>query len=83
VWQVARFAMPARATARFTARWSTDVVLVQRAGVANNIKAPGPYAGSPLMPLKEYMKAQAGIRRLAAMRDTIKRLEKRIAALEP
>jgi len=60
-----------------------DVVLVQRAGVANNIKAPGPYAGTPLMPLKEYMKTQAGIRRLASMRDTIKRLEKRIAALEP
>ena len=60
-----------------------DVILVQRAGVAHDIKAPGPYAGIPLMPLKEYMRSQAAIRRLGSLRDTIKRLEKRIAALEP
>ena len=52
------------------------------AGVAKDIKTPGPYAGIPLMPLKEHLKSQASIRRLASVRDTIKRLEKRIAALE-
>jgi UDP-3-O-[3-hydroxymyristoyl] glucosamine N-acyltransferase len=59
-----------------------DVVLVQRAGVASDIKTPGPYAGIPLMPLKDHLKSQASIRRLTSMRDTIKRLEKRITALE-
>jgi len=59
-----------------------DVALVQRAGVSQDIKAPGPYAGTPLMPLKDYIKSQAAIRRLASMRDKIKRFEKRIAALE-
>ena len=59
-----------------------DVVLVQRAGVANDIKTPGAYAGVPVMPLKEHMKSQAAIRRLPSMRDTIKKLEKRLAALE-
>ncbi|MEE8104127.1 MAG: UDP-3-O-(3-hydroxymyristoyl)glucosamine N-acyltransferase [Planctomycetota bacterium] len=59
-----------------------DVALVQRAGVANDIKAPGAYAGTPLMPLKDYMKSQASLRRLAAQRDTIKKLEKRLDALE-
>ncbi|MHC4955870.1 MAG: UDP-3-O-(3-hydroxymyristoyl)glucosamine N-acyltransferase [Planctomycetota bacterium] len=60
-----------------------DVTLVQRAGVAHDIDAPGMYAGVPLLPIKEHMKSQAMIRRLASMRDTIKALEARIAALEP
>jgi len=60
-----------------------DVALVQRAGVASDIKAPGAYAGTPLTPLKEYMKSHAALRRLAALRDQVKRLEKRLAALEP
>jgi UDP-3-O-[3-hydroxymyristoyl] glucosamine N-acyltransferase len=59
-----------------------DVVLVQRAGVANHIKEPGQYAGIPLMPLRDHMKSQAGIRRLPKMRDTLKELEQRVAALE-
>jgi UDP-3-O-[3-hydroxymyristoyl] glucosamine N-acyltransferase len=59
-----------------------DVALVQRAGVARDIKTPGPYAGYPLMPLKDYLKNQASLRRLTSMRDTIMQLEKRIAALE-
>ncbi|MHC4958904.1 MAG: UDP-3-O-(3-hydroxymyristoyl)glucosamine N-acyltransferase [Planctomycetota bacterium] len=59
-----------------------DVVLVQRAGVANDIKEPGAYAGTPLMPLKDYIKNQASIRRLATMRDAIKQLEQRLDALE-
>ncbi|MHC4106971.1 MAG: UDP-3-O-(3-hydroxymyristoyl)glucosamine N-acyltransferase [Planctomycetota bacterium] len=59
-----------------------DVALVHRAGVVNDVKTPGPYAGVPLMPLKDHLKSQASIRRLARMRDTIKQLEERIAALE-
>ncbi len=60
-----------------------DVMLLQRAGVAHDIKKPGVYAGAPLMLLKDNIKSQAMIRRLASMRDTIKQLEERIAALEP
>ena len=59
-----------------------DVVLVQRAGVSSDVKTPGIYAGIPLMPLKDHLKSQASIRRLASLRDTIKELERRIAALE-
>jgi UDP-3-O-[3-hydroxymyristoyl] glucosamine N-acyltransferase len=59
-----------------------DVVLLQRAGVTNDIKTPGAYAGTPLMPLKDHMKSQAMIRRIATMRETIKELEKRIVDLE-
>jgi len=59
-----------------------DVTLLQRAGVAHDIKKPGVYAGAPLMPLQENIRSQAMIRRLASMRDTIKQLEERVAALE-
>jgi UDP-3-O-[3-hydroxymyristoyl] glucosamine N-acyltransferase len=59
-----------------------DVVLVQRAGVANDIKEPGTYAGSPTQPIKDYMKNQAVVRRLADLRAEIKELEGRLAALE-
>ena len=36
-----------------------DVVLVQRAGVANDVKEPGTYAGTPIQPIKDYIKIQA------------------------
>ena len=60
-----------------------DVALVQRAGVASDIETPGAYAGTPLVPLKEYMKSHAALRRLVALRKTVRQLEKRLAALEP
>lgn len=59
-----------------------DVVLVQKAGVANDIKEPGTYAGSPIQPLKEYMKSQALIRRLDDMRTELRELKARLAVLE-
>jgi UDP-3-O-[3-hydroxymyristoyl] glucosamine N-acyltransferase len=59
-----------------------DVVLVQKAGVANDIQEPGTYAGSPIQPLKEYMKSQAMIRRLDQMRSELRELKARLAALE-
>jgi UDP-3-O-[3-hydroxymyristoyl] glucosamine N-acyltransferase len=59
-----------------------DVVLVQRAGVANDIKQPGTYAGTPIQPIKEYMKNQAISRRLVDLRAEIKQLKDRLAALE-
>jgi UDP-3-O-[3-hydroxymyristoyl] glucosamine N-acyltransferase len=59
-----------------------DVVLVQRAGVANDIKQPGTYAGTPTQPIKDYMKNQAIARRLTDMRTEVKELKDRLAALE-
>jgi UDP-3-O-[3-hydroxymyristoyl] glucosamine N-acyltransferase len=59
-----------------------DVVLVQRAGVASDIKEPGTYAGSPIQPIKEYMKNQAILRHLSDLRTEVKELKARLAALE-
>jgi UDP-3-O-[3-hydroxymyristoyl] glucosamine N-acyltransferase len=59
-----------------------DVVLVQRAGVANDIKQPGTYAGSPIQPIKDYMKTQAQVRRLDDLRMQVKEIKARLAALE-
>ena len=59
-----------------------DVVLVQRAGVANDIRAPGTYAGSPIQPIKDYMKNQAVARRLADLRAGLRELKARLDALE-
>ena len=59
-----------------------DVVLVQRAGVANDVKEPGTYAGTPIQPIKDYIKNQAAGRRLADLRTEIRELKGRLAALE-
>jgi UDP-3-O-[3-hydroxymyristoyl] glucosamine N-acyltransferase len=59
-----------------------DVVLVQRAGVANDIKEPGTYAGSPIQPLKDYMKTQALVRRLDDLRTELREIKARLAAFE-
>ena len=59
-----------------------DVYLVHRAGVTSDVKKPGAYGGVPLLPLKEHMKSQVGIRRLAQMRDQIRNLEQRLDQLE-
>ena len=59
-----------------------DVVLVQRAGVANSIKEPGVYAGTPTQPLKDYMKNQAIARHLTDLRAELKEFKARLAALE-
>jgi UDP-3-O-[3-hydroxymyristoyl] glucosamine N-acyltransferase len=59
-----------------------DVVLVQRAGVGNDIKQPGTYAGAPIQPIKAYMKNQALVRRLTDMRSEVRDLKRRVADLE-
>ncbi len=59
-----------------------DVVLLHRAGVAADVETSGPFAGAPLLPLREHLKRNASILRLASMRDTIKQLEQRIQTLE-
>lgn len=57
-----------------------DVTLVQRAGVINDIKKPGIFAGMPIQPLKEYFKNIAVVHKLANMRNQFRKLEKRLDA---
>ncbi len=59
-----------------------DVVLLHRAGVATDVTEAGAYAGVPLMPLREHVKREGSIRRLAGMREALRALEARIEALE-
>ena len=59
-----------------------DVALVQRAGVSHDVTTPGVYAGVPLLPLGEYRKQQATLRKITALRSTVKDLVARIAKLE-
>lgn len=59
-----------------------DAVLVQRAGVANDIKEPGVYAGWPLMPLKEYTRNLAVAGNLVGLRAAVKHLERKVESLE-
>ncbi len=59
-----------------------DTVFLHRAGVTKDITQPGAYAGIPFQPLKEYMKSQAGARKVGEMRAKLKDLEARLAKLE-
>ena len=58
------------------------MVLLHRAGVAADVTEAGAYAGVPLMPLREHVKREGSIRRLAEMRATVRALEARIEAME-
>ncbi|MHC4952972.1 MAG: UDP-3-O-(3-hydroxymyristoyl)glucosamine N-acyltransferase [Planctomycetota bacterium] len=59
-----------------------DVGLGRRAGVVRDITEPGHYAGYPLEPVTKHLRTQLAIERLSGQRSEIKKLEKRIAALE-
>ncbi len=61
---------------------SDDVIFVHRAGVSSDVREPGTYAGAPIMPIKDYMKAQASLRRLEELRAQVRELKGRLAALE-
>ncbi len=51
-----------------------DVYLMHRAGVIKDIKKPGMYAGSPTLPIKNYVKSNAIYSRLDEMRQKIREL---------
>ncbi|MGM0476929.1 MAG: UDP-3-O-(3-hydroxymyristoyl)glucosamine N-acyltransferase [Pseudomonadota bacterium] len=59
-----------------------DVVLLQRAGVIEDIDEPGYYAGMPARPLAEYQRTVAMQKRLGDMRKKLNALEKRLDAGE-
>jgi UDP-3-O-[3-hydroxymyristoyl] glucosamine N-acyltransferase len=54
----------------------SDVFLVRRAGVAEDIEQPGVYAGAPVEPYARYLKNTAVARDLAGLRRKVRRLEK-------
>jgi len=55
-----------------------DTYLVHRAGVIKNITQPGVYAGSPILPLKEYVKSNAIYAQLGELRQIVLALKKQL-----
>jgi len=55
---------------------SDDCVFVQRAAVTQDVKAPGIYAGSPLLPLPQWLKNASIIKQLVELKKTVTRLDK-------
>ena len=56
-------------------------ILVQRAGVINDIETPGTYAGLPTQPVKDYFRNAAVAHKLVELRKQVRLLEKQVAAL--
>jgi len=54
----------------------SDVFLVRRAGVAEDIDQPGIYAGAPVEPYARYLKNTAVARDLSGLRKRVRQLEK-------
>jgi len=52
----------------------SDVYLMHRAGVVQDIIKPGMYAGSPVLPMPKYVKSTAIYAQLDEMRQRIREL---------
>jgi len=59
-----------------------QVMIAARAGVNRSLEPNQIVSGAPVMPHETWMKAQAVIPRLPELRQTIRSLEQRVAALE-
>ena len=55
-----------------------NTYLLHRAGVIKNITKPGMYAGSPVLPMMDYVKSNAIYAELGALRKTVLDLVKRL-----
>ncbi|HMY68676.1 MAG TPA: UDP-3-O-(3-hydroxymyristoyl)glucosamine N-acyltransferase [Leptospiraceae bacterium] len=55
-----------------------DVILLVRPGVMSDVKKPGVYAGTPLMPMSDFMKSQSVFRNLAELKMKVGRIEKQL-----
>jgi len=51
-------------------------------GTGKRVKGPGLYWGSPARPLREVLKSQAEVLRLGRLKERVRSLERRLAALE-
>ena len=60
----------------------SDTYLMHRAGVIKNISQPGMYAGSPVLPMKQYVKSNAVYSQLGDLRKMVLELSKKVAFLE-
>ena len=58
-----------------------DVALVQRAGVINDVKEPGIYAGMPIQPMKDYFRNSAVAHKLVELRKQLRQLEMQVKKL--
>ncbi|MFK7979449.1 MAG: UDP-3-O-(3-hydroxymyristoyl)glucosamine N-acyltransferase [Saprospiraceae bacterium] len=56
-----------------------NTYLVHRAGVIKNITKPGVYAGSPVLPMQEYVKSNAIYRELGELRKMVLELTEKLA----
>ena len=52
----------------------SDVYLMHRAGVIHDIKEPGMYAGSPVLPMSQYVKSNAIYGQLDELRQKVREL---------
>jgi len=59
-----------------------DVALAHRAGVTQDIKQPGVYAGLPLQPLNRHMKNAAHLKKLSELASKVRALEGELKALQ-
>lgn len=60
-----------------------DVILVQRAGIASDIKEPGIYAGIPHQPLSDYLKNSAIAKKLTELKALVTQLDKKMKKIFP
>ena len=54
-----------------------DIVLLHRAGVTKDLETPGAYAGSPLLPLAEFMRNSAVLKNAVELKKRVMDLEKK------
>ena len=57
-----------------------NTYLVHRAGVIKNITTPGMYAGSPVLPMKQYVKSNAVYKELSELRRMVLDMKKKLDA---
>lgn len=58
------------------------VTFTAKTGVTANIRTPGAYMGTPAQPMKEYQHQLIMVRRLPAMAERLRGLEKRVDTVE-
>lgn len=59
-----------------------DTIFVHKAGIINDVKKPGVYAGSPIQPVEQYMKNFIASKKLSEMAKQVKEMAKEIQALK-
>jgi len=57
----------------------SDVIFVHRAGVVKDVTEPGTYAGSPILPMKDYVVSNAIYGDLGSIRKQLMELENKVS----